>query len=70
MMVRFIDTIVQCQKGCRESGEYERFPDREQLRKLFMIDEENKLLDYDVSRLMPAHIVLSLTSGHRCNAPA
>ncbi|KAL1951959.1 hypothetical protein VTO73DRAFT_1108 [Trametes versicolor] len=50
MMARFIDTIVQCQKGCRESGEYERFPDREQLRKLFMIDEENKLLDYDMQR--------------------
>lgn len=70
MMARFIDTIVQCQKGCRESGEYERFPDREQLRKLFMIDEENKLLDYDVSRLPPPQTVPGLISAHRCNAPA
>ncbi|KAI0335287.1 ras GEF [Cubamyces sp. BRFM 1775] len=50
MMARFIDTIVQCQKGCRESGEYERFPEREELRKLFMIDEEHLLMDYDMQR--------------------
>ncbi|KAI0655067.1 ras guanine nucleotide exchange factor domain-containing protein, partial [Cubamyces menziesii] len=50
MMARFIDTIVQCQKGCRESAEYERFLEREELRKLFMIDEEHLLMDYDMQR--------------------
>ena len=48
MMARFIDTIVQCQKGCRESGEYDRFQDRHEIRKLFLTDREDALMDYEV----------------------
>ncbi|KAI0757004.1 ras GEF [Daedaleopsis nitida] len=50
MMARFIDTIVQCQKGCRESGEYDRFPDRGEVRKLFLIHQEDVLMDYEMQR--------------------
>ncbi|KAI9063050.1 ras GEF [Trametes sanguinea] len=50
MMARFIDTIVQCQKGCREGGEYERFPDREELRDLFLFEKEHYLMDEDMQR--------------------
>ncbi|KAI0639385.1 ras GEF [Trametes polyzona] len=50
MMARFIDTIVQCQKGCRESGDYDRFPAREELRKLFLVDHEELLMDSDMQR--------------------
>ena len=48
MMARFIDTIVQCQKGCRESGEYDRFPDRQKIRELFLVQQEDVLMDYEV----------------------
>ena len=48
MMARFIDTIVQCQKGCRESSEYDRFPDRVEVRRLFLIHQEDMLMDYEV----------------------
>ncbi|KAL7285299.1 hypothetical protein ACG7TL_000394 [Trametes sanguinea] len=50
MMARFIDTIVQCQKGCREGGEYERFPDREEIRDLFLFEKEHYLMDEDMQR--------------------
>ncbi|KAI0778171.1 ras GEF [Trametes elegans] len=50
MMARFIDTIVQCQKGCRESDEYGKFPERPKLRELFMIEQEALLMDYDMQR--------------------
>ncbi|CDO71551.1 hypothetical protein BN946_scf184911.g21 [Trametes cinnabarina] len=50
MMARFIDTIVQCQKGCREGGEYERFPDREEIRDLFLFEKEEYLMDEDMQR--------------------
>ena len=50
MMARFIDTIVQCQNGCRESGEYERFQERNEVRRLFLIEQENALMDYEVCR--------------------
>ncbi|KAI8995615.1 ras GEF [Trametes punicea] len=50
MMARFIDTIVECQKGCRESSGFERFPDREELRKLFMFEQEHLLMDDDMQR--------------------
>ena len=49
MMARFIDTIVACQKGCRESGEYDRFPDRQKIRELFLIQQEDMLMDLEVS---------------------
>ena len=63
MMARFIDTIVQCQKGCRESAEYERFLEREELRKLFMIDEEHLLMDYDVSVVGVPGVIRSGLNG-------
>ncbi|TFK89976.1 ras GEF [Polyporus arcularius HHB13444] len=50
MMARFIDTIVQCQKGCRESSEYDRFPDRVEVRRLFLIHQEDMLMDYEMQR--------------------
>ncbi|KAI0651839.1 ras GEF [Trametes meyenii] len=64
MMARFIDTIVQCQKGCRESGEYDRFPERDKLRALFMIQQENLLMDYDMQR---SRIALPDLEGYEDN---
>ncbi|KAI0361643.1 ras GEF [Trametes cingulata] len=64
MMARFIDTIVQCQKGCRESGEYDKFPDRKKLRDLFMIEEENLLMDEDMQR---SRIALPDIDGYEDN---
>ena len=52
MMARFIDTIVQCQKGCRESGDYERFPPRDRIRDLFLTQHEELLMDYEVRLLL------------------
>ena len=49
MMARFIDTIVQCQRGCRESAEYDRFPDRQKIRELFLVQQEDVLMDYEVN---------------------
>lgn len=48
MMARFIDTIVQCQKGCRESGDYDRFAERPKIRDLFLTHQEDMLMDYEV----------------------
>ncbi len=55
MMARFIDTIAQCQKGCRESGEYDRFQDRGEVRKLFLIHQEAALMDYEVRESLPRY---------------
>ncbi|KAI0825148.1 ras GEF [Trametes gibbosa] len=48
MMARFIDILVQCQNGCRESGTYERFQERLKLREMFMIEQETLLMDQDM----------------------
>ncbi|KAH9849775.1 ras GEF [Lenzites betulinus] len=48
MMARFIDILVQCQSGCRESGDYERYPERLKLRDMFMIEQESLLMDQDM----------------------
>ncbi|KAM5535450.1 hypothetical protein V8D89_010972 [Ganoderma adspersum] len=50
MMARFIDTIVQCQKGCRESGDYDRFAERPKIRDLFLTHQEDMLMDYEMQR--------------------
>ncbi|KAI1797867.1 ras GEF [Ganoderma leucocontextum] len=50
MMARFIDTIVQCQKGCRESGDYDRFAERPRIRDLFLTHQEDMLMDYEMQR--------------------
>ena len=51
MMARFIDTIAQCQRGCRESGDYDRFAERSRIRDLFLTHQEDMLMDYEVRLL-------------------
>ena len=60
MMARFIDTIVQCQRGCRESAEYDRFPDRQKIRELFLVQQEDVLMDYEVN--IKSCLILGATS--------
>ena len=62
-MARFIDTIVQCQKGCRESGDYDRFAERPKIRDLFLTHQEDMLMDYEVhsSRY---HVPGDIDGGH------
>ncbi|TBU48354.1 ras GEF [Dichomitus squalens] len=69
MMARFIDTIVQCQKGCRESGDYDRFPPRDRIRNLFLTHQEELLMDYEMQRSRIALPDLEYEDNPRSGGP-
>jgi len=54
MMARFIDAITQCQKGCRESTDYDFVP-RKNISKLCLLFNEELLMDTEMqkSRIAP-----------------